>query len=115
VEETQGQLAEKFAADYLTKLGFKIIKRNWRNKFCEIDIVAQRGDRIHFVEVKYRASAYAGRGVDYITPQKLRQMEFAARAWVSEHQFEADYQLDAVTIDGEIRLTNLDYIPNLTG
>lgn len=112
---TSGQEAEDFATSYLTKLGFEILDRNWRNKYCEIDIVAQRNNTLHFVEVKYRKSSYAGKGIDYITPKKLKQMEFAVRSWVSEHSDVHDYQLDAITIDGDIKLSNLDYIQNLTG
>ncbi len=37
-----GKLAEDEAAEYLSQNGFKIIARNWRNRWCEIDIVAQK-------------------------------------------------------------------------
>lgn len=105
-----GSEAEEFAADYLKKIGFEIIDRNWRNRFCEIDIVARRGNSVHFVEVKYRATPIAGSSVEYITANKLKQMQFAALHWISENSWEGDYQLDVIAIDGSISLKHLNFI-----
>ncbi|GAC1371986.1 MAG: hypothetical protein NVSMB39_6180 [Candidatus Saccharimonadales bacterium] len=41
--------------------------RNWRNRWCEIDIVARRGAQIHFVEVKYRRNVSYGYASEYIS------------------------------------------------
>ncbi len=95
-----GQEGEDQATEYLQAHGFKIMARNWKNRWCEIDIVAKKDKSIHFVEVKYRKSAVHGSGFDYITPKKLKQMRFAAQAWVGEHKWDGDFQLDAVEIDG---------------
>lgn len=47
-----GQIGENIATKHLKKLGFKILDRNYRKKCGEIDIVAKKGDILHFVEVK---------------------------------------------------------------
>lgn len=111
--KNKGFEAEEFAARYLSKIGFKIIDRNWRNRFCEIDIVAKRNSVIHFVEVKYRATQVAGSSLEYITPTKLRQMKLAAQHWINENTWDGDYQLDVVAIDGEITMVNMSYIQNV--
>lgn len=49
-----GRCGEDAAVDYLRKRGFLIRERNWRNGRYEIDIIAERWDEIHFVEVKTR-------------------------------------------------------------
>ena len=47
-----GQIGENIAVRHLKKLGFKILDRNYRKKWGEIDIVATRHGEVHFVEVK---------------------------------------------------------------
>ncbi len=47
-----GQLGEDIACRFLTKHGFSILERNYTKKWGEIDIIAQKGDRRYFVEVK---------------------------------------------------------------
>ncbi len=101
-----GRQAENVAAEHLKKLGFKILEQNWRTRFCEIDIVAQRNGTIYFVEVKYRINNMQGSGLDYITPQKLRQMRYAAEFWVSKHSWDGDYNLAAIEVAGtDFRVT----------
>lgn len=94
-----GHSAEKQAADYLAKQGFKICELNWKTKYCEIDIVAEKDKTIYFVEVKERKSEAQGSGLEYITPKKLQQMGFAAEMWVNEHNWSGSYQLAALAID----------------
>lgn len=89
------------AAQYLRDLGYQIIEQNWRTRYCEIDIVASKDKAMYFVEVKYRSTDRQGTGFDYITPQKLRQMSFAAELWASTHRWQGAYQLMAVEVAGE--------------
>ena len=96
-----GRQAEKIAADYLKKQGFKILQQNWRTRWCEIDIVASRAKALLFVEVKYRVNTIHGTGFDYITPQKLRQMQFAAEFWLAQYGVEADCRLAAIELTGQ--------------
>lgn len=96
-----GRQAEAKAALYLKQQGFTVLEQNWRTRYCEIDIVAQKDETIHFVEVKYRASDSWGGGLDYITPNKLKQMGFAAGIWVSANNWQHDYQLAAIEVSGD--------------
>lgn len=96
-----GHDAEKQAAEYLKQQGFKILELNWKTKYCEIDIVAQKKKIIYFVEVKYRKSDFHGTGLDYITPKKLNQMRFAAEFWVSANNWNGDYRLAAIAVDND--------------
>lgn len=106
-----GQWAEGVASAYLVNHGFKVLKQNWKNRWCEIDIVAQKGSRIHFVEVKFRQTAKFGSGLEYITRRKAKQMEFAALQWVGEQSWDGDYQLDVVAVDGQ-DVPKVTYVPN---
>ena len=96
-----GHAAEKRAAEHLQSLGYKIREINWKTKWCEIDIVAEKDGAVYFVEVKYRRNTNQGHGLDYITPKKLRQMAFAAESWVHMNKWGGDYQLAALGIDNK--------------
>lgn len=96
-----GKLAEDAAADYLRNKGYKVLDQNWRTRWCEIDVVAKKGNRIYFVEVKYRQSEDWGSGLEYITPKKLKQMSFAAEFWVSNNDWDGDYTLSAIEVTGK--------------
>lgn len=96
-----GRQAEQAAADYLEAAGFQVVDRNWRTRYCEIDIIATKGTAAYFVEVKYRHRSNQGTGLDYVTPRKLRQMEFAASMWVQANDWTGDYFLGAIEISGQ--------------
>jgi ribonuclease HII len=97
-----GHSAELRAAEYLKQQSYKIHELNWKTKYCEIDIVAQKNNAIYFVEVKYRKTDKQGYGLDYITPKKLKQMRFAAEMWVSANHWKNEYQLAAIGIDKDV-------------
>ncbi len=107
-----GHDAEKVAATYLEGIGYIICDINWRTRVCEIDIVAKRQDVIYFVEVKYRRTGNQGGGLDYITPKKLSQMDFAAKCWVSDHKYQGDYELSAVEVSADFKVT--EFLPQLS-
>jgi uncharacterized protein (TIGR00252 family) len=96
-----GHTAEIRAAKYLEEKGFKVLELNWKTKYCEIDIVAEKDKAVYFVEVKYRRTRNQGFGSDYITTKKLSQMRFAAEMWVSNNGWQGEYQLAAISIDNE--------------
>lgn len=96
-----GNEAESRAASFLAEQGYKIVDRNWRTKYCEIDIVASKDKVIWFVEVKYRRSGAQGAGYEYVTPKKLDQMQFAAQMWVQQHKYSGDFRLAVISVDGE--------------
>lgn len=95
-----GHQAEQKAADYLKAHGFKVLDINWKTRYCEIDLIAVKQKTVHFVEVKYRANSTQGRGLDYVTPSKLRQMRFAAEMWVQEQLWKGDYTISAIELSG---------------
>ena len=96
-----GEAGEIEAAKYLEKQGFKIIDRNWKTKWCEVDIIALKDKVMHFVEVKYRSSSGQGLGLDYINSKKLRQMQRAADSWVHMNDWPGEYILSAAQVSGD--------------
>ncbi len=96
-----GQKAERAAMVYLEMRGYKVLEQNWRRPRCEIDIIAQKGKTIFFVEVKYRRDYEQGGGLEAITATKLKQMQYAAQMWVEETEWSGSYQLSGIEIAGK--------------
>ena len=78
-----GDKGEQAAADWLAAGGHEIIARNWRTRYCEIDIVSVKGEALYFTEVKYRKNDDFGDGLAAITAKKQRQMRFAAELFLA--------------------------------
>lgn len=97
-----GDAAEDMAAKYLVKCDHEIIDRNWKTKFCEIDIVSSKDAVIYFTEVKYRRQSRQGGGLAAITKTKLRKMKFAAEFYAVANKLkDTDIQLAAISMTGE--------------
>ncbi len=95
-----GNRGEDIASVYLQGRGFEIIDRNWKTRWCEIDIIAKKTNTIYFIEVKYRKNDYYGSGFDYITNKKQQQMNFAAEFWLNQNNWTGESQLAAISITG---------------
>ena len=80
--KTKGDRGEKAVCDYLVERGHEIVARNWKNKFCEIDVVSRFNGVLCFTEVKYRR---AGAGLDAIDKKKLEKMRFAAEFYLAQN------------------------------
>ena len=78
-----GRRAEGIVADYLRQHGHKIIARNYKTKFYEIDIVSATKDHIYFTEVKYRKNSNHGAPLEFIDKKKQKQISFAADAFMN--------------------------------
>jgi len=97
-----GDSGEEQATEFLKAQGHIIIDRNWKTKWCEIDIISQFGDIVYFTEVKYRKNAKAGEALEAVTKTKLRQMNFAAEYYYATHPKSAESQrLSIVSITGD--------------
>jgi ribonuclease HII len=97
-----GNSAETVAADYIVSLGHTILERNWKTRFCEIDIVSTKNKTIYFSEVKYRHSATQGCGLAAITIKKQQQMKFAAEYYVATKKLkDVSMKLVAISMTGQ--------------
>jgi uncharacterized protein (TIGR00252 family) len=97
----RGRQAEAITAEFLVRNGCTVLAQNWRTRWCEIDIVAQKDGVMYFVEVKYRGSTSWGSGLEYITPKKIRQMRFAADFWRAANGGRGNYRLAAAELTGD--------------
>ncbi|MFM6963263.1 MAG: YraN family protein [Micrococcales bacterium] len=94
-----GRYGEDRAADFLTRLGYSIIERNWRGPSGEIDIIAKDGHCLVFAEVKTRTRLGFGHPFESITATKVRRMRALAAQWCqARSQGIAEVRLDAVSV-----------------
>ncbi|MFW0796359.1 YraN family protein [Gordonia sp. CPCC 205515] len=79
-----GRLGEDLAADHVRALGWRVLDRNWRTKYGELDLIAADGTTLVVIEVKTRASRFYGDPAAAVTPQKLGRMRRLAGQWLRE-------------------------------
>jgi ribonuclease HII len=96
-----GDEAESEAAQYLESHGHTVLERNWKTKFCEIDVVSVKDATFYFTEVKYRKSSLRGTGLEAITHKKQQQMIFAAEFYMASHKLQnVAMRLVALSVSG---------------
>ena len=76
-----GSIGEKLAVEWLRKNGYTIKQVNWRFKHLEVDIIAEKGDTLHFIEVKTRTTTEFGNPEESITKLKMKNLKDAAEQY----------------------------------
>ena len=82
-----GNRGELLAAEFLEKLGYKILHRQLRGRFGELDLVALDGETVVFIEVKTRSNSAAGHPTESITPSKQAHMSRAALEFLKKRRW----------------------------
>ena len=96
----RGDAGEDLACAHLQARGMKVLARNYRCRAGEIDVVANDGGTLVFVEVKERSSDSHGAAVEAVTAEKRRRVVRAARVYAATHgQSEARIRFDVLAID----------------
>ena len=80
-----GALGEQLAVDHLTSLGLRVLTRNWRCRYGELDVIAadDAASTVVFVEVKTRTSDQFGGVAQAVTPLKVRRLRRLAGLWLA--------------------------------
>ena len=93
-----GRTGENLAVEYLKHIGFQMLYRNWRYRHWEIDIIACKNDKLHFIEVKTRTSLHFGYPEQNITPRKMQYLMNAAAEFLYQFPQWKRIQFDALSI-----------------
>lgn len=93
-----GHRGETAACKYLKQNGYKILKRNYRKKYGEIDIVAQKSDLISFVEVKTRSNKDFGLACEAVTKAKKDRIIKTAQTYINEYKIDCNFSFDVIEI-----------------
>ena len=96
-----GAWAENYVAQYLESKKYNILGRNYRKKWGEIDIVAEKDGILVFVEVKANKKEIAGfEPENRVNPEKLRRLNRAVQTYLASNKYSADQnsQIDVVSL-----------------
>ena len=96
----RGDAAESLVAEFLERQGLKILERNYRCRFGEIDLVARTGALLVFVEVRARKSEAFGGAAGSITATKRRRLVAAARHFLAARKVDRACRFDVVLVRG---------------
>ena len=114
-----GAFGEQLAVDYLCRLGMRVLARNWRCRYGELDVIAadavseDGGPRtVVFVEVKTRTGDQFGGVEQAVTPAKVRRLRRLAGLWLAQQSGSwASIRIDVITIRiGRLRTPEITHI-----
>ena len=103
-----GEIGENIAVKFLMKHGFSILDRNYTKKWGEIDIVAEKANKLYFIEVKsvsretldnvtHETSNY--RPEDNMHPWKLKRLSRAIQTYILSRKFDdREWQVDLLVV-----------------
>lgn len=114
MNQSLGQQGEAAVVDFLKHEGDTILAQNYRKFFGEIDIIAQQGAVVCFVEVKARKRNLVSMH-ELVTRSKQRKIVLVAKEFVSRQAFapqEYVYRFDVALVQVEEKDHHVTYIPN---
>ena len=109
-----GDFGEEQAARYLRRRGYRIVERNFRCRQGEIDIIAEKGGFLVFVEVKERKDARFAEAREFVTAAKQRRILAAAQLWLTQHETDRQPRFDVVEVyapqgeKGPVRIEHIE-------
>ena len=93
-----GSFGEEMASDFLQAKGFQVVKRNFRCRLGEIDIIATNSKFIVFAEVKLRKNNFYGEPREFVTKSKQRKILLTAQYWLMKHDTLLQPRFDVIEI-----------------
>ena len=108
-----GKEGEDLAVAFLKKKGYRILERNFRNKWGEVDIIAQDREVICFIEVKLRTTTAFGLSIEAISKSKQNKLIRMALGYLQTKKMDDVFaRFDVVTIDHNDQEKIVDLITN---
>lgn len=116
VSNPTARLGEEIAAKYLNDKGYKIIEKNFRKGYGEIDIIATFNNILVFVEVKTRTSNLFGGALEAISYSKMKTLIKTVQFYKTTHKNLPDtLRIDAILIDLENdKVKNLEHVESIS-
>ena len=108
-----GKWGEGVAGRFLQEKGYVLLETNYRCRWGEVDIVAQDGEELVFVEVRTRRGVEFGTPEESVTAAKARKLVATAQEFLQEHdQVNAGWRIDliAIRLDGDRRVQDITHL-----
>jgi putative endonuclease len=96
-----GAMGEQLAVDHLKSLGLRVLTRNWRCRYGELDVIAADDATrvVVFVEVKTRTGDQFGGVAQAVTPNKVRRLRRLAGLWLASQDGSwAEVRIDVIGV-----------------
>jgi len=106
-----GKWGEQVAYEYLLVQGYTMVERDTRQGHFEIDLIATKGNRIIFIEVKTRSDLKVD-PVQSINSRKIGRICAAANSYVNQHKLPHEVQFDIVIVIGNPDNYTIEHIPD---
>ncbi|MCX6182206.1 MAG: YraN family protein [Bacteroidetes bacterium] len=106
-----GKQGERIALQYLLNKGYIIHEKNWRYGKIEVDLIAEKDERIVFVEVKTRSTDYFGEPEEAVDRDKEQQLINGAQIFINKHELEEEIRFDIISIilnTDEVRINHIE-------
>jgi putative endonuclease len=109
-----GNKGENIASDYLKKIGYEILDKNFRTRYGEIDLIAGDDEEIVFTEVKTRRSSNFGYPEEAVDEKKIEKIIKVANAWMEEKEkFDNSWRIDIIAIELDVQPPKITHIKNI--
>ena len=108
-----GEIGEEYAVKFLNKKKYKILERNYRKRYGEIDIIAENKNYIVFVEVKTRHTDSMTSASDAVNRQKQLKIIKTASLYLAENETEKFCRFDVCEVyvnAANLKLVDINYI-----
>jgi putative endonuclease len=106
-----GKTGEEIAIQYLLQQGYQVLERNYRCRFGEIDLIAQDGSTLAFIEVKTRRSQKFGPAAAAVTLEKQRHLVKASQVYLTRKRKAHELcRFDVVTIELDALISHIELI-----
>lgn len=106
-------MGEELAANFLQSQGMTILAIQYKKPFGEIDLIAQDGDEVVFVEVKARATSTFGHPEDSVTPEKVGHILRVAQSYITEQRVEGPWRIDVLAVEYHQTPPKITYLKNI--
>lgn len=108
-----GKVGEEAICGYIKNRGMRVVCQNFHCRFGEIDIIAQQGKTMVFIEVKTRKNTKYGSAAEAVTISKMRKIRETAQQYLMENNlFESGVRFDVAEVYLKENKKEINYIEN---
>ena len=93
-----GRWGEERAAEELRRKGYTIVAAGWRCRMGEVDLIAQKGGFLAFVEVKLRKSGTFAQAREFVDPRKQEKLLLTAQLYLAENPTRLQPRFDVIEV-----------------
>ena len=110
----RGRWAEQVALEYLLDKKLKLLEKNFRSAFGEIDLIMQDKNILLFIEVRYRSSNYFHTALESINRKKCERIIITSNQYLIQNRGTAhmDCRFDVVALSGQQEFPTIEWIKN---